>query len=176
MTTGTINYASSFFKYKIPKPIQGTPTNKTLKRLKTELQANASSVESDLGGGDHSCLGLVLTDEEYTNVTPPPPPFIVPVFPGALNIEPGTDQVQAFALREQYMEAKRKYYECKNIEKSLQRHIQDAIEDKYLESLVNEDTQLIQEDIPIVLEYLFGIYGKIPSEEVKNNVKQRSEQ
>ena len=65
------------------------------------------------------------------------------------------------------MEQKRQYYECKNVEKALQRHIQDAIEDKYLEAMVNEDTQLIHEDIPMVLAYLFETYGKIPSEEVK---------
>ena len=59
MTLGTVDYATSYFKYKTPTPIQGTPTNKTLKRLKTELRANASSVESDLGGGNHGYLGLV---------------------------------------------------------------------------------------------------------------------
>ena len=58
MTIGAVDYASSYFKYKTPTPIQGTPTNKTLKRLKQELRANASSVESDLGGGDHGYLGL----------------------------------------------------------------------------------------------------------------------
>ena len=79
-----------------------------------------------------------------------------------------SDQVQALNLREQYKDAKRAYYECKNVEKALQRHIQDAIEDKYPESLVNEDTQLIQADIPDVLTYLNDTYGKVPSEEVKH--------
>ena len=62
MNLGTIDYASSYFKCKTPTPIRGIPTHKALKRLKTELQANASSVESDLGGGNHGYLGLVLTD------------------------------------------------------------------------------------------------------------------
>ena len=62
MTPGAIDYASSYFKYKTPTPIRGEPTNKALKRLQTELRANASSVETDLGGGDHGYLGLVLTD------------------------------------------------------------------------------------------------------------------
>ena len=54
--------------------------------------------------------------------------------------------------------------ECR---KALQRHVQDAIGDKYLDMLIDEDTQLINEDIPTVLTYLFDLYGKIPSEEVK---------
>ena len=50
MTTLNIDYATSYFKYKRPIPIQGAPSNKSLKRLKAELRANASSVETDLGG------------------------------------------------------------------------------------------------------------------------------
>ena len=65
MTLGAVDYAASYFKYETPTPIQGAPTNKTLKRLKQELWANASNVESDLGGGEHGYLGLVLTDAEY---------------------------------------------------------------------------------------------------------------
>lgn len=70
-------------------------------------------------------------------------------------------------MRERHQEEKRLYYEWKNVEKTLARHIQDAIEDKYLKSLINEDTQLIQDDIPMVLQYLFDNYDKVPSEEVK---------
>ena len=60
--TGSIDYATSYFKYKTPTPIRDKPTNKVLKRLKIELQANASSIESDLRGEDHVSLGLVLSD------------------------------------------------------------------------------------------------------------------
>ena len=165
MTSGAVDYAASYFKFKTPTPIIGTPTHKTLKRLKQELRANASSVESDLGGGDHGYLGLVLDDPEYATISGTP--FVAPTYPTALTIPATATQVEALNLREQHKEQKRAYLECKNVEKALQRHIQDAIEDKYLESMVNEDTQLIDEDIPTVLLYLFDTYGKIPSEEVK---------
>ena len=65
MTRGAIDYAGSYFKYKTPTPIHGTPTNKALKRLKDELRANASSVECNLGGGDHGYLGLVSNYGNY---------------------------------------------------------------------------------------------------------------
>ena len=65
MAIGTIDYASLYFKYKTPTPIHGEPTHKSLKRLKLELQANASSVETDLGRGNHGYLGLALTDQEH---------------------------------------------------------------------------------------------------------------
>ena len=72
MTVGAVDYAASYFKYKTPTPIQGTPTNKTLKHLKQELQANASSVESDLGGGNHGYLGLILAGTEYATISETP--------------------------------------------------------------------------------------------------------
>ena len=165
MVAGTVDYAASYFKYKTPTLIIGAPTNKTLKRLKQELRANASSVESDLGGGDHGYLGLVLSDANYASVSDTA--FVAPNYPQPLTIPPGTSQVGAFNLREQYKEDKKAYYKCKNVEKALLRHVQDAIKDKYLESLVDDDTQLINADVPTVLTYLFDVYGQIPSEEVK---------
>ena len=104
MTIGAVDYAASYFKYKTPTPIQGTPTNKTLKRLKQELRANASSVETDLGGGDHGYLGLLLTDAEYAAVSNDP--FEAPEYPAALTIPGGADQVEAFNLREIHKEEK----------------------------------------------------------------------
>jgi len=54
MTIGIIDYASSYFKYKMPMPIRRELIHKSLKRLKLELQSNASSVETDLGGGNYA--------------------------------------------------------------------------------------------------------------------------
>ena len=111
MTTNHIDYAASYFKYPIPTPINGEPTNKLLKRLKTELRANASSVDTDLGGGDHGYLGLVLSDAEYARIIPTPAAFTAPIFPTTLTIPSGTDAVQALELRESYKEQARLYRE-----------------------------------------------------------------
>ena len=132
--------------------------NKSLKRLKNELRANASSVDTDLGGGDHGYLGLVLTDVEYANIAPTPRPFVAPAFPAPLTVPATATAVEAVNLRETHNERVRQYRECKNVEKALLRHIQGAVEDRYIEHLVNEDTGLIEDDIPTVLEFLFTNY------------------
>ena len=88
MRGGNIDYATLYFKYKTPSPINGEPTYKSLKRLKMELRADASSVDTDLGGGNHGYLGLVLSDAEYTRINPTPPQFRAPNFSGALVIDP----------------------------------------------------------------------------------------
>ena len=165
--SGNIDYATLYFKYKSPIPINGEPTYKSLKRLKTELRANASSVDTDLGGGDHGYLGLVLSDVEYMRINPTPAAFVAPNFPGALVIQPTFSAIQAVQARESHAQDMALYRECKNVEKALLRHIQTAVEEKYIEFMVDDDTGLIEDDIPTVLDYLFTTYGKVTSVEVK---------
>ena len=114
MWKGIIEYASSYFKYKTPTPIRGEPTHKSLKRLKVELQANASSVETDLGGGNHGYLGLVLTDQEYATV-PHTTPLSPPNYPPPLSIPADATPIQALELKDEHQEAKRACLECKNV-------------------------------------------------------------
>ena len=42
-----------------------------------------------------------------------------------------------------------------------------AVEDEFIELMVDDDTCLIQDKIPVVLDYLFENYGKMTSNEVK---------
>ena len=102
MATGNVNYSALYFKYKNPMPIIGIPTNKSLKRIKQELQANLGSVESDLGGGDHGYLGLILHNKEYalsSNLS-----FKAPQYPQPLQILLGTNPVEASNLCKQHKE------------------------------------------------------------------------
>ena len=59
------------------------------------------------------------------------------------------------------------YWECKNVEEALLRCVQNDLEHKYIEPLLNDDTGLIEDNLPTVLTYLETICGKVPSEEVK---------
>ena len=124
-------------------------------------------MDTDLGGGDHGYLGLVLSDAEYARITPTPEAFVAPDFPGALVINPAFTAMQVVQARQSHNEAIVLYRECKNVEKSLLRHIQTVVEDKYIEFMVDEDTGLIEDDIPTVMEYMFANYGKVTSEKVK---------
>ena len=80
-----IDYIALYFKYKTPTPIRGKPTNKSLKRLQTELQANASLVETDLGSRNYGYLSLVLTDVEYASI-PNTQSFVLLNYPSLLTI------------------------------------------------------------------------------------------
>ena len=153
MEPGTIEYASSYFKCKIPTPIRGEPTHKSLKRLQTELQANDSSVETYLGGENHGYLGLVKTDAELAEI-PNASPFATPAHPPALAMSEYFTPIKALELKEEHAEQKRLYLECKNVEKASQRHIQDAVEEKYVDPLIDEHANLLTDDIPTVMTCL----------------------
>ena len=169
--TSQVDYARSCFKYPTPTPIRGEPTYESLKRIREELCANASSVESELGGGDHGYLGLVLTDQEYAELSRSPPQFVAPQFPGALSIPESAGPVQALGLRSTHEESLRQYRECRNVEKALLRFIQGAMEEEYLEDLLDTESNLITEDIPEVLKRLTDAYGRISTGIVKEKEK-----
>ena len=171
MTTSRIDYASTYFPHSTPTPIRGEPDYKSLKKLKNELRANASSVDSDLGGGHHGYLGLVLSEQEYRRICPDTP-FDAPEFPGTLTIPRGTDTADALNLREEHRTNVALYREYREVEKALVRHITQALESKYIDFLKNENTDLIEDDIPTVLAYLFSDYGKVPTHEVKDKERQ----
>ena len=119
----------------------------------------------NLGGGNYGYLGLVLMNKEYAMILYTQP-FVVPYYLPLLAIPVNLTLIKALELKDKYQEAKWLYLEYKNIEKVLLRHIQDAIEDKYIESLLDEYTNLLTGDVPTILEYLFYNYRKVRSEEV----------
>ena len=118
MVPGTIDYTASYFKYKIPISIRVEPTYKALKRLQTELQVNASSVEMNLGGGNHGYLALVLSDADYNSI-PNTAPFVVLIYPPPLTIPNTATPIEAPELKDAYNKQKQVYLECKKIENTL---------------------------------------------------------
>ena len=46
------------------------------------------------------------------------------------------------------------------------RHVQDALEGKHIETLIDQHTNLLTDDVPSVLEYLLHSHGQGSSEEV----------
>jgi hypothetical protein len=87
-----------------PKDPSNPPTRADIDLLKEELIANAISVASNVGGGAHGHLFLLMTTEQYTTFTTvaapgyvlPPPPGDAPEYPnGASNaVVAGMDRAQ----------------------------------------------------------------------------------
>ena len=66
--------------------IEGELTYKSIKEVEKIIITNASSIESELGGGNHGLLGLVIPAARYntitgTNFVPHANPGALPTFP-----------------------------------------------------------------------------------------------
>ena len=96
MSSTNIDYVAMYFEFCILTKIHGEPTYETLKAMKNQLKSNACSVTSDLGGGAHGHLGLLLTPTEYAITSPTP--YVRPVHPGVLTIAQGTAHHEATRL------------------------------------------------------------------------------
>ena len=55
------------------RPKVGEPTYESLRVLVNQIKANARSIHTTLGGGQHGHLGLVLTALQYASLSPNQP-------------------------------------------------------------------------------------------------------
>ena len=69
MSSTNIEYVDTYFELRTLTRIHGEPDYEALKTLKNELKSNATQVTTDLGGGEHGHLGLVLTPAKYAAVS-----------------------------------------------------------------------------------------------------------
>ena len=130
MTTINIDYINASFEYPVLTKIQGLPTYTTLKIIKDEMKANATSVSTDLGGGTNGHLGIMLRPIEYSNASLIP--YNRQVHPGTLIIAPGTSLHESTRLRDDFKEELRQYRECTQVEKALTKKLGTALPQMYL--------------------------------------------
>ena len=102
-SSSTIDYRNTYFEYTDLTKIHGAPTAENLLRMQRELRANASSVYSDLAGGQHGHLFLVLTDVQI-GIVAPNQQYDRPQHPGPLVIPDGQTAAQIQALRDTHTE------------------------------------------------------------------------
>ena len=106
------------------------------------------------GGGYHGYLGVYLSDVDYARIIPQSTPFAVPAWLGTRKIDLEDTAVEAVYAKEAHYKEARLCRELKNMEKALQRRIQNTLELKYIEPLLNKNMGLIKDDLPTVLQYL----------------------
>ena len=153
------NYQETLFEYPDFSPIHGEPSYESLRILYNQIKANARSIHTTLGGGQHGHLGLVLTPQQYAllyphpyNRPPRPPPLMIPAY--QLPHEVQTEQAR-------HTEQVRLFNECNNLEQALRQQIVKTIDDSYLTALRNRQTNTIDVTIPVIIDYLFSNHGQV---------------
>ena len=155
----TVNYKDTYFEYPELDKIQGEPTPDTLLTLKNQLKANASSVPSNLGDGNHGHLALVLHPDKYALISNVP--FQRPQHPGILTMPANVTGPQAEVLRQQYQERMRIFREVTGVDKALKQQIAQAIQPVYLLAIRDRTTNSLSGTVSQILDYLFTTYGNV---------------
>jgi len=156
----------TYFQHKLLSKLPGHPSYESLRTLETELKANAGSVPSTAGGGNHGHLGLILSPLRYATlagtipwVSPANPgPFVPPVPPGTA--------AQIEAARDAWLNDNQAFQLCQATEKALVAQIVEALDPIYIRALLNRVTGQYATDMRAVMTHLFSTYGKITPQQV----------
>ena len=149
----TVNYRSLYFEHPDLTKIFDKPSE-------DELKANAQSVYSPLGGGQHGHLGLVVNPFQYTSVSNIP--FITPPNPRQYVIIPNEATHIAQARLEQHQTVTKLFREVTGVKKALLQQIVQTVDDSYLKSLRHPlNNTLNHLTIYEILNHLFRTYGQI---------------
>jgi hypothetical protein len=156
----------TYFQHKVLTRIHGKPTYESLQTLTTELKANAGSVPSTLGGGQHGHLGLLISPLRYAALVHTEP-WVSPVNPGPFVPPAGGTGPQIEAAKDVWRELKQTFELCQATEKALVAQIVESIDPIYIRALLNRATGQYSTSILAVVLHLFTTYGKITPQQVK---------
>ena len=118
------------FPQQLPK-IEGEPTYESLSLARDILKGNATSVDSNRGGGDDGYLALIVTDAQYLAIAEEP--FILPKKPGAQpEIPAGTSVADTKVLVRAWEESVREWQEYTNITLALKKQLTESMNSMYL--------------------------------------------
>ena len=134
-SSGPVDYTNTYFLHPNLTTIHGEPGYSSLKKLKSELKANASRVTSDLGGGGYGHLGLVLTPHKYSMISRVP--YVCPLHPGPVDIPNGTSQYESMQLTLAHAEVIRVFRDTVELEKVLVNITCNAVQDMYYKEHIN---------------------------------------
>ena len=150
MTKGeSINYIETKSEYKVLTKIHGEPNYKSIRLLFNQVKANAASVPSNLGGGAHGHLGLVLTPAKYALVSAVP--FDWPAHPGPYVLPQNGTAAQIAATKEIHEEAMQVLREVLNVKAALHQQIVSAIDNKYLTAICDRQTNAIRMNVSDII-------------------------
>ena len=155
-------------------PIVGEPTYATLKTLKDQLKANATSIPTTLSGGNHGYLGLILSPATYATISPTA--FIEPANPGQHPAIPcGTSATNTSAIIQRHTEDTRQWHKFKNVSTALKTQLLSAVKEIYIRALCDRHMGYMNQSIHNLLTHLFENYSNITQLELEDNdTKMRS--
>ena len=146
----------------------GMPTYEIIAASHRKLKANAASVTSTLGGGNHGLLGLTILPATYQTVTGHV--FVAPVNPGSLpNIAPAATQAQIGEAVRQHKERLKIWRQFNATDLALKNQILSTFDEVYLKGLRNRHVGYQNVSARDMIQHLYLNYGVITPAELDDN-------
>jgi hypothetical protein len=160
---------SFIFTTPVLTKINGKPTRATLQILQKQLNANAMSVQSQRGGGQHGHLQLVLTDAAYTTMTGVA--FVMPVHPGAVPIHlPAATTAQITETNRQFSGNLAEFNLVAKLHTALKALLIAAVDDVYIAELCHDTMEYANVPVHDLLAHLSSTYGAITFTQLDTNL------
>ena len=167
MATSVKSLIKSFPHPSIPS-IQGQPTYESITDVTRLLNANAASVQTDLGGGAHG--HLVLTVSAAILATLSNTPFVVPHNPGPTpNIPNDANAQNTNIITRAHREDLRIWREYINVDAALKQQLIKAVNSLYLRTLQHRHTGFTTSTTRNLIEHLLTSYGDITPTDLAHN-------
>ena len=161
MLTTASKYYIELFKYKELTPILGRPTLDALIVIFQKLKISCQFIPTALGGGQLGYLALVLKPAIY-NAVPSAHNFVQPTHPGVFTPSGARlTAVEAAQEKAERDEAIYIYTKCNTVEQVLCQQLVHAVPSTYLYALCNENPDMINNYIPVIIDFFVRNYCTI---------------
>ena len=166
MTSSTPDFRKTHFPHPDLDRVHGQPSIDQIDKIFRQLKQNAASVRTNLGGGQHGFLPLVLTNQQWTSI-PNTQEFVRPTNPGPFQPPQNRPTNSEIALAKSRWETRlQNYINCQHLEATLKNQLENAFDYDILDGLRNRVSNTITDPIPTVIKYLFEEYGELSPDEL----------
>ena len=137
----------------------GEPDYACIKKVHDKLRANAASVHSTLGGGNHGLLGLVMTSASYLTTTGTA--FIRPANPGYLPVIPDPcTAAQTAEFVRQHTNLLRMFQETVNTDRALKQQILEVFDEEYTQAICDPNVGFANVNSMQMITHLYDFLVK----------------
>jgi hypothetical protein len=133
-----------------------------------------TNIQSNLGGGNHGDLGLILSDASYASyaIVAPAEPYMVPANPGTIPVFPdGSTGPQIAAIERIHRVEMYKFNRYKNVESALKCFLLASVEDNFVRALHQQHIGYANCTTRALLEHMFTSYGRVHADNLVANTK-----
>jgi hypothetical protein len=168
--TLTVDNVINGFKHPTIASIRGETNYQTIHFIKKRFNANAASVHSYRGGGNHGHIGVIVSPTRYTAISPVP--FVAPINPGCTATIPADTPPEARAILERNYAANAKEFQAYNtLQRALKQHIIKTFDSIYLQGLEDNVVAFANVSARQMMVFLFDTYGGITQNNLVDNNK-----